>query len=67
MFLRDTEPTIWRLLLLRQDLDLAQLHEVLKAAFGWTDSYLHRFIIGGLSFRAPEFDEGYEDERRAAS
>jgi hypothetical protein len=61
--LRDIEPPIWRLLLLPQDLNLAQFHEVLQAAFGWTDSHLHQFIIGGLSFGAPEFDEGYEAER----
>jgi hypothetical protein len=61
--LRDIEPPIWRLLLLPQDLNLAQLHEILQAAFGWTDSHLHQFIIGGLVYGAPEFDAGYEDDR----
>src|SRR5207237_2277606 len=43
---------------------LAQLHEVLQAAFGWTDSHLHQFNIGGLIYGAPEFNEdGLSDSR----
>jgi hypothetical protein len=53
----DIEPAIWRRLLLREDLNFAQLHEVIQAAFGWTDSHLHHFIVGGLVVGAPEFDE----------
>ena len=61
--IQNIEPPIWRLLHLPQDLNLAQLHEILQAAFGWTDSHLHQFIIGGLSFGTPELDEGYEGDR----
>lgn len=58
------EPRISRTLELPMDLNLAQLHEVLQAAFGWTDSHLHQFTIGGLAFGAPEFDEdGLFDNR----
>ena len=60
--LEDIEPPIWRRLLLPLDLNLAELHQVLQAAFGWTDSHLHQFIIGGLAYGAPEFDEGFDDE-----
>ena len=52
------EPAIRRSLELPIDLNLAQLHEVLQAAFGWTDSHLHQFNIGGLIYGAPEFDDG---------
>jgi hypothetical protein len=51
------EPSISRTLELPMDLNLAQLHEVLQAAFGWTDSHLHQFNIGGLAYGAPEFDD----------
>ena len=51
------DPPIWRRLLLPRDLNFAQLHEVIQAAFGWTDSHLHQFIVGGLIVGAPEFDE----------
>jgi len=52
------KPVISRTLELPMDLNLAQLHEVLQAAFGWTDSHLHQFNIGGLVYGAPEFDDG---------
>jgi Plasmid pRiA4b ORF-3-like protein len=58
------EPRISRTLELPLTLNLAQLHEVLQAAFGWTDSHLHQFNIGGLIYGAPEFDEdGLFDSR----
>jgi hypothetical protein len=55
--LQRIEPPVWRRLLVGLDLNLAQLHEVVQAAFGWTDSHLHQFIIGGLVYGAPEFDD----------
>lgn len=57
-------PKISRTLELPITLNLAQLHEVLQAAFGWTDSHLHQFNIDGLIYGAPEFDEdGLSDSR----
>lgn len=55
------EPAITRTLELPRDLNFAQLHEVLQAAFGWTDSHLHQFHVGGLTIGAPEAieDEDY--------
>jgi hypothetical protein len=55
------EPAITRTLELPRDLNFAQLHEVLQAAFGWTDSHLHQFHVGGLTIGAPEAieDEAY--------
>jgi hypothetical protein len=52
--LQDIEPPIWRRLLLPPTLNLAELHHVLQAAFGWRDEHLHEFIIGGLAYGAPE-------------
>ena len=56
------QPPVVRTLELPLDLNLAQLHEVLQATFGWTDSHLHKFDIGGLTYGAPEFDpDGWSD------
>jgi hypothetical protein len=60
----DISPPVGRTLELPMELNLAQLHEVLQAAFGWTDSHLHEFEIGGLSYGAPEFDEDGLSDRR---
>jgi len=43
-------PPIWRRLAVPLTINLRQLHHVLQAAFGWTDSHLHEYRIGGLRF-----------------
>lgn len=37
----DIAPEIWRRLLVPLDTTLAELHHILQAAMGWTDSHLH--------------------------
>jgi len=41
-----TEPPLWRRLELSSDLHLDEVHQVIQASFGWTDSHLHRFGCG---------------------
>lgn len=53
----DIAPPIWRTLLVPESFNFAQMHELIQAAFGWTDSHLHQFILGGLAVGAPEFDD----------
>jgi hypothetical protein len=48
--LRQAKPPIWRRLEVRSDLTLDVVHRVLQAAFGWTDSHLWRFSLGGDAF-----------------
>jgi hypothetical protein len=48
--LEDAQPPIWRRLEVRSDVTLDVVHGVLQAAFGWTDSHLHRFALGGNPF-----------------
>jgi hypothetical protein len=48
------EPPIWRRLIVPLHTTLAQLHHILQAAMGWTDSHLHQFEIGGLRFGEPD-------------
>jgi hypothetical protein len=43
-------PLIWRRLLVRSDASIAFLHHLIQAAFGWTDSHLHRFVIHGKDY-----------------
>ena len=48
--LKGTKPPLWRRLELASDLDLAEVHNIIQAAFGWTDSHLHRFSSGPHSY-----------------
>lgn len=42
-WLLDSDPEIWRRLLVEPRLTLEQLHTVLQHAFGWTNSHMHQF------------------------
>jgi hypothetical protein len=63
VMLKGSKPPIWRRLVLRSDLTLDQMHQVLQLSFGWMDSHLHEFQVGGYNGTAygpvgPEFDFG---------
>jgi hypothetical protein len=63
--LAEIEPPVWRRLRIPMDYTLARLHKVIQAAFGWTDSHLHRFRIHGEDY-APvdlENEPGTRDEK----
>src|SRR5215471_971289 len=50
IWIRHISPQIWRRLLVRSDSTIAQLHDTLQIAFGWTDDHLHRFLIRGKPY-----------------
>jgi hypothetical protein len=52
--LLDTDPPIWRRLLVPADLTLEQLHYILQLAMGWKDCHMHEFRIGHQRFGAPD-------------
>jgi hypothetical protein len=65
--LLDIEPAIWRQLVIPWRFHLGQLHRVIQAAFGWWDSHLHQFMIGGLRYGDPEQvgEPEFEDDARS--
>ncbi|MBS1908227.1 MAG: plasmid pRiA4b ORF-3 family protein [Actinobacteria bacterium] len=52
--LQHTKPPVWRRVDVAGDVTLGQLHDVIQAAMGWTDSHLHKFRTGH-EHNAPEF------------
>ena len=64
--LEGSKPPIWRRILLRSDVTLAELHRLIQAAMGWWDYHLHQFIVGQTYFGEPHPDYGFEmhDEKR---
>src|SRR5947209_12147785 len=54
-WLRGLSPMIWRRLLLRSDQTLADLHDTLPIAFGWSDFHWHRVRIHGKDFGVSRF------------
>lgn len=63
--LRYITPPIWRRLQIRADATLEGLHYALQDAFGWTNSHLHRFLVGKRSYGMilDELDDDLEDDR----
>ncbi|SDI76113.1 pRiA4b ORF-3-like protein [Arthrobacter subterraneus] len=47
--LRESEPPIWRRVLVPASAALGELHNVVQAAFGWEDSHMHLFSAGNRS------------------
>jgi hypothetical protein len=50
IWIRKMSPQIWRRLLVRSDSTIAELHDILQVAFGWSDEHLHRFLIRGKPY-----------------
>lgn len=61
--LRRVDPVVWRRVLVPAQSRLGQLHQVLQAAMGWTDSHLHYFKFGELTYTA-HYDD-FDDELEA--
>ena len=54
--LQDTEPPVWRRVLVDGASTLDQLHEVIQAAFGWWNYHLHDFEVDGTEYGVPDPD-----------
>ena len=65
--LHNTKPPIWRRILVDGSITLAELHEVIQAAFGWWNYHLHEFEIGRRRYGIPDpnwdFGPSTNDER----
>ena len=64
--IRGIRPLIWRRIRVPRCMSLLELHDVIQIVFGWTDTHLHEFVIGGAKYNLPdEFDGiGAVDERK---
>lgn len=66
--LLDTQPPIWRRVLVDGDSTLDRVHEIIQAAFGWWNYHLHEFEVGDTRYGIPDRDEDWDepprDERR---
>ena len=54
--LKHIEPPIWRRIVVPGEITLLQLHNVIQATMGWTNSHLHEFRIGSAKYGTPSDD-----------
>jgi hypothetical protein len=59
--LRRVDPVVWRRLLVPGAVHLGKLDLMLQAAMGWTNSHLHCFRIGKLSY-GPKYVDDFDDD-----
>lgn len=66
--LLQTNPAIWRRILVPAETTLGRLHRILQVVMGWTNSHLHVFSAGGAQYAepSPEWETPMKDERRVA-
>ncbi|MFI8569714.1 plasmid pRiA4b ORF-3 family protein [Rhodococcus sp. NPDC078407] len=58
-----TRPQVWRLVRIRSDLLLSELHSVLQRVLGWEDRHMHAFDVGTPgAMRRFEMAESLDDE-----
>lgn len=55
--LKGAKPPCWRRLELVSNLMLDELHDVIQAAFAWSDGHMHQFAAGGSSFYDPDSEQ----------
>jgi len=62
--LLDVKPPIWRRVVVPGGWHLGKVHDVVQAAFGWTDSHLHEFERGERRWGMPDpdWDTGVQRE-----
>ena len=60
------EPPVVRVLDVPAGALLPELHDLLQAAIGWTDSHLHQFTAGDVSYGMPDTD-AVDDQRDETS
>ncbi|WP_280547750.1 plasmid pRiA4b ORF-3 family protein [Halomonas sp. 11-S5] len=52
--LLDTDPLVWRRVLVPEQINLHRLHEVIQAAMGWVDCHLFEFECNGRYYGEPD-------------
>jgi hypothetical protein len=54
--MRDVAPTVVRVIDVPEGVTLGELHDLLQAALGWTNSHLHQFTADGVRYGVPDPD-----------
>ena len=58
--LQESDPPIWRRLLVPGEVSLGELHWVIQTAMGWKNSHLHQFLVGDTAYGEPSPEAEWE-------
>ena len=59
-----SDPLIWRRIQVPGGLTLAQLHEVIQKAMGWSNSHVHQFLVGKICYEPTINTPGPRESKR---
>jgi hypothetical protein len=59
--LAETEPAVWRRILIPSTVTLHRLHLILQEVMGWTNSHLYRFQVGAKEYGEPDPDNEFNE------
>ncbi len=62
--LKDLVPPIWRQILVKSDVKLADLHKIIQTVMGWTNSHLHQFMFNEKFYSDPEYEDDWDDNEQ---
>ena len=60
--LLDTNPLVWRRLMVAEDVSLWELHIILQIVMGWKNAHLMQFHVRGSCFAHPSLNRPGDDE-----
>ena len=60
--LKWSKPPIWRRVVVRADMTLDRLHQVMQLVMGWTNSHLHQFVAGRACYGVLDPEMGDVDD-----
>ncbi|MEN6622131.1 MAG: plasmid pRiA4b ORF-3 family protein [Smithella sp.] len=63
--LRGSKPPIWRRFTIPDSMALSKLHRVIHVIMDWTDTHLHEFIVGNVSYGIPDPDWPSDTKNKA--
>jgi hypothetical protein len=52
--LKGTKPLVWRRVLVRDQFNLGQLHDLIQMVMGWTGAFDHEFLVGDTHYGFPD-------------
>ncbi len=59
-----SDPLIWRRIQVPGTTTLAQLHDIIQLSMGWSDSHVHQFLVGKISYDPTMKTSGPKESKR---
>ena len=59
-----SDPLIWRRVQIPGTITLATLHDVIQLSMGWSDSHMHQFLVGKISYEPTSGDSGIRESTK---